>query len=165
MILCSLNGLQTIATVETMNFRFLCFIKILQPLLGLAKSRQNYSLYTISQNKSWRWSARLPQPITLIEWMKFKDFYESCSLSRWVLGQKPPGHNPPTNPQTKTPQDKTPGQKPPRVNFLFHVLKIFMVSQVHNLLTVQWLPEKPLVGWWFLKKPFASHTCNCHRGV
>ena len=34
MILCSLNGLQTIATVETMNFRILCFIKILQPLLG-----------------------------------------------------------------------------------------------------------------------------------
>ena len=34
MIICSLNGLQTIATVETMNFRILCFIKILQPLLG-----------------------------------------------------------------------------------------------------------------------------------
>ena len=34
MILCSLNGLQTIATVKTMNFRILCFIKILQPLLG-----------------------------------------------------------------------------------------------------------------------------------
>ena len=33
-ILCSLNGLQTIATVETMNFRILCFIKILQPPLG-----------------------------------------------------------------------------------------------------------------------------------
>ena len=33
-ILCSLNGLQTIATVETMNFRILCFIKILPPLLG-----------------------------------------------------------------------------------------------------------------------------------
>ena len=34
MILCSLNGLQTIATVETMNFRILCFIEILQPPLG-----------------------------------------------------------------------------------------------------------------------------------
>ena len=34
MILCSLNGLQTIAAVETMNFRILCFIKILQPLSG-----------------------------------------------------------------------------------------------------------------------------------
>ena len=33
-ILCSLNGLQPIATVETMNFRILCFIKILQPSLG-----------------------------------------------------------------------------------------------------------------------------------
>ena len=34
MILCSLNGLQIIATVETLNFRILCFIKILQPPLG-----------------------------------------------------------------------------------------------------------------------------------
>ena len=33
-ILCSLNGLQTIATVDTINFRILCFIKILPPLLG-----------------------------------------------------------------------------------------------------------------------------------
>ena len=33
-ILCSLNGLQTIATFETMNFRILRFIKILQALLG-----------------------------------------------------------------------------------------------------------------------------------
>ena len=33
-ILCSLTGLQTIATVETMNFRILCLIKILQPPLG-----------------------------------------------------------------------------------------------------------------------------------
>ena len=33
-ILCSLNGLQKITAVETMNFRILCFIKILQPLLG-----------------------------------------------------------------------------------------------------------------------------------
>ena len=33
-ILCSLNGLQTIPTVETMNFRILCCIKILAPLLG-----------------------------------------------------------------------------------------------------------------------------------
>ena len=35
--LCSMNGLQTIVTVETMNFRIPCFIKILQHLLG----RQN----------------------------------------------------------------------------------------------------------------------------
>ena len=35
MILCqALNGLQTIATVKTMNLRILCFIKILQPPLG-----------------------------------------------------------------------------------------------------------------------------------
>ena len=32
--LCSLNGLQTIGTVETMNFRIPYFIKILQPPLG-----------------------------------------------------------------------------------------------------------------------------------
>ena len=66
MILCSLNGLQTISTVETMNFRILCFIKILE---------QNYSLFTISQNK--RLVLPAPPPITFIEWMKFKDFYES----------------------------------------------------------------------------------------
>ena len=42
MILCSLNGLQTIATVETMNFRILCFIKNSATSFGLAKSRQNY---------------------------------------------------------------------------------------------------------------------------
>ena len=30
---------------------------------GLSKSRQNYSLYTISQNKRWKWSASpLPHP-------------------------------------------------------------------------------------------------------
>ena len=131
MILCSLNGLQTIATVETMNFRILCFIKILEPLLGW-QNRQNYSLYTISQNKSWRWSAPLPQPITLIVWMKFKDIYESCFLSRWVLRQNPPDINTPT----KTSQDKNPQSK----FFVFHFFKIFMVSQVHNLLIVQWLP-------------------------
>ena len=45
------------------------------------------------------------------------------------------------NPLTKPPKTKNPRQKPPRVNFLcFIVLKIFMVSQVHNLLIVQWLP-------------------------
>ena len=61
-ILCSLNGLQTIATVETMNFRILCFIKNSATSFGLAKSRPNYSLYTISQNKRWRWSASPPSP-------------------------------------------------------------------------------------------------------
>ena len=78
MTLCSLNGMQTIATVETMNFRILSFI-IRQPPFGLVKSRQNHSLYTISKNK--RWSPPPPPPtITLMEWMKFKDFSESCSL-------------------------------------------------------------------------------------
>ena len=42
-----------------------------------------------------------------------------------VLGQKPPRHKPPT----KTPWTKTPHSK----IFVFHFLKIFMVSQVHNL--------------------------------
>ena len=55
-----------------------------------------------------------------------------------VLGQKTPGHIPPT----KTPQSKI---------SVFHFLNIFIVSQVHNLLIVQWLPVLPLVGWWFLK--------------
>ena len=54
-------------------------------------------------------------------------------------------------PQTKTPRTKNPGLKPPKDKnprtktpqskfFVFHFLKIFMVSQVHNLLIVQWLP-------------------------
>ena len=30
----------------------------------------------------------MPPPITLIEWMKFKDFYESCSLSCWEQNSK-----------------------------------------------------------------------------
>ena len=47
-ILCSLNGLQTIATVETMNFRILCFVKILQRPLGW-QNLDNNSLYTFSQ--------------------------------------------------------------------------------------------------------------------
>ena len=33
-----------------------------------------------------------------------------------------------------------PGQTPQSKIFVFHFLKIFMVSQVHNLLIVQWLP-------------------------
>ena len=55
-ILCSLNGLQTVATVETVNFWILCFVKIATSFRQ-ARSRQNYSLYTISQNKRWRSSA------------------------------------------------------------------------------------------------------------
>ena len=56
----------------------------------------------------------------------------SNQMKTQVLGQKPPDINPPTeNPQTKTPQSKI---------FVFHFLQIFMVSQVHNLLIVQWLP-------------------------
>ena len=57
---------------------------------------------------------------------------ESIHLTKAVLGQKPPGHIPPTKPlRTKASQSKI---------FVFHFLKIFMVSQVHNLLIVQWLP-------------------------
>ena len=89
MILCSLNGLQTIGTVESMNFRILCFIKILQPLLGW----QNLDR-TIAYTRFYRMkgggrmppppSLRPPPSITLIEWMKFKmDEIQRCSLSRW----------------------------------------------------------------------------------
>ena len=53
-----------------------------------------------------------------------------------VLGQSPPQTKPPNkNPQTKTPKDKNPQRK----IFVFHFIKVFMVSQVHNLLIVQWL--------------------------
>ena len=56
-------------------------------------------------------------------------------------GQKTPGHKSPTKPPDKNPQDKSPPDKNPRSKFfVFHFLKIFMVSQVHNLLIVQWLP-------------------------
>ena len=71
MILCSLNGLQTIATVETMNIRILCFIKILQPLLGW----QNLDSYTrFHRVKGGGGVPPLPPPITLIEWRNSKIF-------------------------------------------------------------------------------------------
>ena len=71
------------------------------------------------------------------------DTKESLRKLFMVLGQKPPGQNPPRqNPPDKTPQSKI---------FVFHFLKIFMISQVHDLLIAQWLPVEPLVGRWFLK--------------
>ena len=58
-------------------------------------------------------------------------------LVQMVLGQEPPGHIlPDKNPQDKNPLDKNFQSK----IFVFHFLKIFMASQVHNLLIVQWLP-------------------------
>ena len=69
MILRSLNGLQTIWTVEAMNLGILYFIKILQ---------QNYSLCTISQNK--RLVPPPPPPPT-------NNFYRVNEIQRflWIL--------------------------------------------------------------------------------
>ena len=80
-ILCSLNGLQTIATVETMNFQTLCFIRILQPPLGW----QNLDR-TIAYTRFHRIKGAVPPPSPTNNFdtvMKFKDFYEFCSLSHW----------------------------------------------------------------------------------
>ena len=47
-----------------------------------------------------------------------------------------------------------------------------MVSQMHNLLIVQWLTVQPLAGWWFLKKaiwvsmkPKHEKKCSSHADV
>ena len=70
-------------------------------------------------------------------------------------GTKTPRHIPPTKkPGQKPTKTKKPRQKSPRLKLCVSFLKKFMVSQVHNLLIVQWLPIYPLVGWWFLKTPF-----------
>ena len=66
---------------------------------------------------------------------------QTSGMARFNFGSRT--KNPRTNPPP--PQSKI---------FVFHFLKIFMVSQRHNLLIVQWLTVQPLVGWWFLKKPF-----------
>ena len=68
MILCSLNGLQAIATVERMNFRILCFIKILQPLLGWQNLDSYIRFHRI------KGGGGVPPPITLIEWRNSKIF-------------------------------------------------------------------------------------------
>ena len=78
MIFCSLNGLQIIATVETMNFRILCFIKILQAPLGWQNLDGTIAYTRFHRIKCGGGVPPPPPPITLIEWMKFKDFYESC---------------------------------------------------------------------------------------
>ena len=59
-----------------MNFRILCFSKILQPPSGWRNLDR-----TITYTRFHRIKGGVPPPITLIEWMKFKDFYESCSVT------------------------------------------------------------------------------------
>ena len=64
-----------------MNFRILCFIKILQPPLGWQNLDRTIAYTRFHRIKGG--SGVPPPPITLTEWMKFKDFYESCSLPHW----------------------------------------------------------------------------------
>ena len=64
------------------GFRILCFIKILQPPLGYQNLDRTIT-YTRFHGIEGGDGVPPPPPITLIEWIKFKDFYESCSLSRW----------------------------------------------------------------------------------
>ena len=103
---------------------------------------------SFSNSAPW-WSKFEKKPI----WYKFDKKFEmsqirnkyifSCELCYNTIislpfGQKPPK---PKTPQTKTSQDKkTPDKTSQSKTFVFHFLKIFMVSQVHNLRIVQRLP-------------------------
>ena len=58
-----------------MNFRILCFIKILQPPLGW-QNLDKIIAYTRFHRIKGGNGVPPPSPITLIEWMKFKNFYE-----------------------------------------------------------------------------------------
>ena len=55
-----------------MNFRILCFIKILQPPLGWQNLDRTIAYTRFHRIKVGGGVPPLP-PITLIEWMKFKD--------------------------------------------------------------------------------------------
>ena len=83
-----------------------------------------------------------PYKISWIPPRPTKDNCVHCSSRTKPPRQNPPGHIPPNkNPLDKTPQDKNPRTKPPQSKiFVFHFVKIFMISQVRNLLIVQWLP-------------------------
>ena len=59
-----------------MNFRILCFIKILQPPLGWQNLDRTIAYTRFHRIKGGN-GVPPPSPTTLIEWMKFKDFYES----------------------------------------------------------------------------------------
>ena len=56
-----------------MNFRILCFIKILQPPLGWQNLNRTIA-YTRFHRIEGGSGVATPSPTTLIEWMKFKDF-------------------------------------------------------------------------------------------
>ena len=63
-----------------MNIRILCFIEILHPPLGWQNLDRTIAYTRFHRIKGGGGVPPPPPPITLIEWMKFKDFYESCSL-------------------------------------------------------------------------------------
>ena len=63
-----------------MNFQILCFIKILQPPLGWQNLDRTIGYTRFHRKKVEMECLPLTPPITLTEWMKFKDFYESCSV-------------------------------------------------------------------------------------
>ena len=54
---------QQIATVETNSM----FYQNSATTFGLAKSKQNYNLYTISQNRRWKWSASPSPPLQFFQ--------------------------------------------------------------------------------------------------
>ena len=61
-----------------MNFRILCFIKILQAPLGWQNLDRTIAYTRFHRIKGQGGNGvPPPSPTTLIEWMKFKDFYES----------------------------------------------------------------------------------------
>ena len=66
LFVCSLNGLQTIATVE-INFRIICFIKILQPPLGWQNLDRTIAYTRFHRKKVEVECLPPPPPITLIE--------------------------------------------------------------------------------------------------
>ena len=75
--------------------------------------------------------------------MMKSNFFAISSINHSELGYRtknPRTYTPDKTPLDKTPKTKTPRTKPPQSKiFVFHFLKIFMASQVHNLLLVQWL--------------------------
>ena len=60
--------------METMNFRILCFIKILQLPLGWQNLDRTIAYTRFHRIKGGGGVPPPPPPITLIEWMKFKVF-------------------------------------------------------------------------------------------
>ena len=87
------------------------------------------------ESTEWMLSPKIFKQIVYVFRMLVLDMFAS------FLGPKTPWTNTPRqNPPNKNPLTKTPRTKTPqRTIFVFHFIKIFMLSQVHNLLIVQWL--------------------------